>query len=327
MSELDLSVGLQIPATIRTNDPVLRQAWEQLARIVNYHLKQAGTTGVESVTATTPVLSSGGDNPVISIKIADSGHVGVVKPDGSTITIDPDGTLHGAATPPAGVLSVTASAPVASSGGANPNITIAKATTAAVGVVKPDGTTITIDANGTISAIAAPSGVTAVTATSPLASTGGTTPNLSVSLGSTLAVLSGAIEMARRFTVSFTTGTLAINATESGVVSICRAFKLISLSANVASRVRLYATTVLRDADLSRPFSSNLLMQPYIGTPSGVMGDWRMITTFTGFTCTPPADVENSEIPPNSNVPYNVQNLSAGPVAVTVTLVCRKMEV
>ena len=49
--------------------------------------------------------------------------LGGVKPDGTTITADEDGTIH-----------------------------VAKATTATVGSVKPDGTTITIDNNGVITA-------------------------------------------------------------------------------------------------------------------------------------------------------------------------------
>ena len=64
--------------------------------------------------------------------IATSNDVGLVKPDGDTITVDSDGTLHGADQAPL-------------------------ATTEVAGKVKPDGTTITVDENGTISGMTATS--------------------------------------------------------------------------------------------------------------------------------------------------------------------------
>lgn len=60
------------------------------------------------------------------LPIATVDDVGTVKPDGTTITIDSDGTIH----------SSTYSLP--------------PATTSALGGVKPDGTTITVDQDGTI---------------------------------------------------------------------------------------------------------------------------------------------------------------------------------
>lgn len=62
------------------------------------------------------------------LPIATASDVGVVKPDGTTITIDNDGTLHGSST-----------------------YTLPTASTTTLGGVKVDGTTITIDANGVIS--------------------------------------------------------------------------------------------------------------------------------------------------------------------------------
>lgn len=62
-------------------------------------------------------------------RIATTSAVGRVKPDGTTITVDNDGTIHGADSTPI-------------------------ATTSVAGKVKPDGSTITVDANGTITAAA-----------------------------------------------------------------------------------------------------------------------------------------------------------------------------
>ena len=62
---------------------------------------------------------------VSAVSIATTSTVGIVKPDGDSITVDADGTIHGASKVPV-------------------------ATTEAVGTVKPDGDTITIDEDGTI---------------------------------------------------------------------------------------------------------------------------------------------------------------------------------
>src|SRR5271156_5323508 len=64
------------------------------------------------------------------------------------------------------VASVTATAPVTSSGGTNPNIAVDEATSSAVGVVKPDNSTITVAAGGVLSATG--SGVASVTGTAPI---------------------------------------------------------------------------------------------------------------------------------------------------------------
>lgn len=131
--------------------------------------------GVTAVTGVAPIASSGGSTPAISVAAATSGALGVVRPDGTIITVvagaitvpkasasvfgvvEVDGTTI---TAMAGVISaanlgtvtaVTGTAPIASSGGSTPAISVAAATTGALGVVRPDGTTITIS-GGIISA-------------------------------------------------------------------------------------------------------------------------------------------------------------------------------
>lgn len=70
----------------------------------------------------TIVSQAGGGS---SVPIATTSTAGIVKPDGTTVTVDNDGTIHSAQ---------------------------AIATTAAAGAVKPDGSTITVDNDGTIHA-------------------------------------------------------------------------------------------------------------------------------------------------------------------------------
>lgn len=108
-------------------------ATENLARI-DAVVTEAGipidhTNTNQLKTAVTTLIS----NAVPATATSDT--VGVVKPDGSTITIDSNG-----------VLTATAQMP-------------GVATSATVGVVKPDGNTITVDGNGTLTATAQMPGV------------------------------------------------------------------------------------------------------------------------------------------------------------------------
>ena len=62
---------------------------------------------------------------VSAVDVATADKAGIVKPDGTTITVDEDGTLHG-----------------------QPKVEIM--TTDKAGIGKPDGTTITVDEDGTL---------------------------------------------------------------------------------------------------------------------------------------------------------------------------------
>ena len=90
-----------------------------------------------------PLQSSQDTESVVSILPATVSLIGAVKPDGTTITVTADGTISGVAGP-GGVTAVTGTAPIASSGGPTPAISVAAATAAALGVVRPDGTIITV---------------------------------------------------------------------------------------------------------------------------------------------------------------------------------------
>ena len=85
------------------------------------------------------VSAPGMEDVVLKTDIASADDLGIVKVDGTTITIDNDGTLHGSAS-------------------------VDVATTEKMGISKPDGTTITIQ-NGVLSATAQmPSDMTGATA-------------------------------------------------------------------------------------------------------------------------------------------------------------------
>lgn len=89
------------------------------------------------------------DNPAV----ATTSRVGVVKPDGTTITVDSDGTIRGAQTYQLPTASGTVKGGIKVGANLTMNgevMSVNKATTQQLGVVKPDGTTVTIDGDGTI---------------------------------------------------------------------------------------------------------------------------------------------------------------------------------
>ena len=163
-------------------------------------------TKVASVTGTSPIASSGGTTPAISIADATTAVKGAVQLTDSTSST----SITTAATPnsvksaydlaAAAVTSVTGTAPIASSGGATPAISIAAATTAVVGAVQLSDSTSTTSSvlAATPTAVKAAydqanTKVSGVTGTAPIASSGGTTPVISIAAATTSVV--GAVQL------------------------------------------------------------------------------------------------------------------------------------
>lgn len=100
-------------------------AYTRLDAVVNNNILYIAKIDVPSGTPLTDTTYWFQSINGAAVPIATTTTAGKVKPDGTTITIDADGTIHGSA-----------------------NVDIA--TTSKAGIVKPDGTTITIQNDGTI---------------------------------------------------------------------------------------------------------------------------------------------------------------------------------
>lgn len=141
--------------------------------------------GVSSVTATAPITSSGGANPVISGTYHGNG-ANIQRETGSTTTgncasFDANGNVIDAGRI-CGVTSVTATAPITSTGGLTPVISATYQGTgakvqASTGTAT-SGDCVKFDATGNTIDATAPC-VISVTATAPLTSTGGASPVIS----------------------------------------------------------------------------------------------------------------------------------------------------
>src|SRR5208337_4075879 len=95
----------------------------------------------------------------------------------ASFTVEADGHVTAASSGTAPVTSVTATAPIASSGGATPNISH---NASGVAAATYTNATVTVEADGHVTAASSGTApVTSVTATAPIASSGGATPNIS----------------------------------------------------------------------------------------------------------------------------------------------------
>ena len=149
-------ITLNVPTASASNRGALSSTdWS------TFNNKGSGT--ITSVTGTTPIVSSGGTTPAISIPAATASANGyLTSTDWTTFNNKGSGTIT----------SVTGTTPIVSSGGTTPAISIPAATTSANGYLSStDWTTFNNKGSGTI---------TSVTGTTPIVSSGGATPSISI---------------------------------------------------------------------------------------------------------------------------------------------------
>src|SRR6188472_1208505 len=82
-----------------------------------------------------------------------------------------------------------------------------------------------------------------------------------------------------RTTTSYTTGSLADGATETGLISIAPSYELLRIQTSAPARVRLYASTAQRDADAARlstvdPTGDHGLLFEFVTTAGDL--DWAI---------------------------------------------------
>jgi len=235
------------------------------------------TTGtVTSVTGTSPVVSSGGNTPAISMPAATSSVNGyLTSADWTTFNgKQPAGTY---------VTSVAATSPVTSSGGTTPTIAMPAATTSVSGyLTSTDWNTFNNKGSGT---------VTSVTGTAPVVSSGGATPAISMAAatGSVNGYLTSTDWTTFNNKGSGTVTSVGGTGTVSGI----------SLSGTVTSSGNL---TLGGTLDLSSP--------PAIGgtTPASVKG--TVIQATNGIV------VNSNTVSASYTIPSGSSAMSAGPMTV-----------
>lgn len=147
----------------------------------------SGSGGLAAVTVTAPLTGNGTSTSPLNVSVASSSSTGVIKV-GAGLAITGDGTLSvtggaggGSGSGSAGTVKVVA--PLTGDGSDGKPLGVSYATADAAGVVKPDGKTITLGADGLISVVnggGAGSGLTSVAVSEPITGNGTSTSPLGV---------------------------------------------------------------------------------------------------------------------------------------------------
>jgi len=274
-------ITLNVPTASATNRGVLSSTdW------TTFNSKGSGT--VTSVTATAPVVSTGGTTPVISMAAATASVNGyLTSADWTTFNSKGSGT----------VTSVTGTAPVVSSGGATPAISMPAATASVNGyLTSADWTTFNNKGSGTVTSVAGTGTVNGITLTGTVTSTG------SLTLGGTL---SG---------VDLTTQVTGILPGANGGTGVNNSTNTITIGGNVSTASSFtttgafalgLVTTAATTATLPAGTTSNYLISsatqlaanPVTGTPSAttyLRGDGTWATVSGGSMVYPGSGIANS---------------------------------
>ena len=123
-----------------------------------------------------------------------------------------------------------------------------------------------------------------------------------------------------RATVSKTTGTLASAASEDGTIDFgASTVVLLQITADIACRVRFYATSASRTADADRLEG----VDPTPGT--GTMSEFIFLGSGTILTGPPPV-MYNGDAPAVNTLYYRITNKTGSPDTITIDLIYLGLE-
>lgn len=188
--------------------------------------------------------------------------------------------------------------------------TLPAATTSTLGGVIPDGTTITLDANGNIAAV--PGGYTLPIAAA--GTLGGIKIGSGLSIdGAGVLTATGGSSVPQIQDLTGTTSSLADDATAELNITGYKAYSLFKIETDAAAWVRVYTDDTSRDADQTRSEGAD----PSPG--SGVIAEVRT-TSAESILITPGIMGFNNDSPRTTTIYLSVTNRSGSASTVTITL-------
>lgn len=116
-------------------------------------------------------------------------------------------------------------------------------------------------------------------------------------------------------TASVATSVLSPAGQFTGVVTLAKAFIVLSISVNAAARVRLYSTAAAQTVDKSRPQTQG----PGFGTEQGIVGDVVLTTAPTVWYAENMTGA-NGDSPQSTAAYVTVDNLTTSSMAVSVSI-------
>ena len=263
------------------------------------------------------------------VTTATTATIGLVKPDGVTITIN-SGTISANTIqytlPIAGVtaggtlggvkvdgttITINASSGVIT---APYTYTLPTASTTVLGGVKVDGTTITVAGNGVISSTGGGT---------PLPSQSGNSGLFLTTNGSTLSwsPASSGVSLSSRTQAVYTTlSPLANGVSAAATVSAAKGYALYSITVSAGAWVTVYTSASAQTADSARSITTD----PNPG--SGVIAE-AISTTGTTTYFTPAVFGFNADPSPNNTMYLKITNNSGSTTAITVTVTYLQLEV
>ena len=122
-----------------------------------------------------------------------------------------------------------------------------------------------------------------------------------------------------RTTVEKVSGNIVPNGRETSLVPMAVSYEVFKVQVSAAARVRLYDTTIHRDADILRPRG----VDPTVGTDHGVMLDLAL-STANSYTMSP--TVVGTCFTGDINVPITIDNLGAATASITVIITWLRKE-
>lgn len=123
-----------------------------------------------------------------------------------------------------------------------------------------------------------------------------------------------------RTTVTKSTASMADLAYETGVIEMAIGYRLAKIETNVAARVRLYASSMQRDADVDRDVEEDPV------DDHGLIFEFISNDSLLSAALSPMVDGYSLETVPTQNIPYTITNLSGATSPVTVTLTWQRTE-